>query len=45
MAQKNYRTIVIKEPTYEALKLLGTVTESFDSVISKLIQKQRGSEV
>lgn len=40
MVQKNHRTIVVKDNTYEALKHLGTVTESFDSVISKLIQTQ-----
>ena len=41
MAQQNFRSIVVREQTYEALKSLGgTVTESIDSVISKLIRNQ-----
>jgi predicted CopG family antitoxin len=39
MAQLNRKTIVIHNDLYEELKRLGTVTESFNDVIWKLIQK------
>jgi predicted CopG family antitoxin len=39
MAQKSFKTIVIHEETYEELKKLGNVTESFNDVIWKLIDK------
>jgi predicted CopG family antitoxin len=39
LTQKNHRTIVVRDDTYETLKHLGTVTESFNDVILKLIQK------
>jgi predicted CopG family antitoxin len=39
MKQKNRKTIMITEDTYETLKNLGTVTESFNDVIWRLIQK------
>jgi hypothetical protein len=43
MVQKSYRTIVIHAETYDELKRLGTVTESFNDVIWKLIASGAGS--
>jgi predicted CopG family antitoxin len=37
--QKNYKTIVVRSETYHTLRHLGTVTESFNDVISRLIKK------
>jgi predicted CopG family antitoxin len=39
MVQKSFKTIVIHEETYEELRKLGNVTESFNDVIWKLIDK------
>jgi predicted CopG family antitoxin len=39
MVQKSFKTIVIHEETYEELRKLGNVTESFNDVICKLIDK------
>ena len=38
MSQKNKRMVVISEHNYEALRKLGTVTDSFDSVITQLLK-------
>ena len=37
MPQKNKRVIVISEHNYEALRNLGTTTDSFDSVVTKVL--------
>ena len=39
MVQLNRKIIVVHDDLYEELKRLGTVTESFNDVIWKLIQK------
>jgi predicted CopG family antitoxin len=39
MVQQNRKTIVVTEKTFETLRSLGTVTESFNDVITRLIQK------
>jgi predicted CopG family antitoxin len=39
LTQKAFKTIVITEDTYASLRKLGNVTESFNDVILKLIQK------
>jgi predicted CopG family antitoxin len=39
MVQINRRTIVVHDDTYETLKSFGTVAESFDDVIWKLINR------
>ena len=38
MAQKNVRIISVSEKNYDALKELGNLTDTFDSVITKLIE-------
>lgn len=38
MAQKNVRMISVSEKNYDTLRKLGTVTDTFDSVITKLIE-------
>jgi predicted CopG family antitoxin len=42
--QRNHRVIVIRNETYETLRHLGTVTESFNDVISRLIQKAASAQ-
>jgi predicted CopG family antitoxin len=37
--QRNHKVIVVRNETYETLRHLGTVTEPFNDVISRLIQK------
>jgi hypothetical protein len=37
MAQKNVRMIAVSEKNYEALRELGTITDSFDTVITKVL--------
>ena len=37
MGQRNNKIIVISEHNYETLRKLGTITDSFDSVITQLI--------
>jgi hypothetical protein len=39
MAQKSFKTIVVHDDLYDELRRLGTVTESFNDVIWKLINK------
>jgi Putative antitoxin len=39
MVQQNHKTIVVSERNYETLRNLGTITESFNDVISKLLEK------
>jgi hypothetical protein len=41
MVQQSRKTIVVTEETFEALRSLGNVTESFDRVIRRLIQQQK----
>ena len=45
MTQKDRKLIVVSKANYDSLRGLGTVTDSFDSVISKLLKEQekRGS--
>lgn len=43
MVQKNRKTIVVTEQTFETLRSLGTVTESFNDVIKRLIQNQKAA--
>ncbi len=37
MAQREIKQIVISKKNYDSLRTLGTVTDSFDSVISQLL--------
>jgi predicted CopG family antitoxin len=39
LVQKNHKNISLHDETYEELKRMGALTESFDDVIRKLIQK------
>jgi hypothetical protein len=39
MVQQSRKTIVVTEQNFETLRKMGTVTESFNDVISRLIQK------
>ena len=39
MVQKSRKNISIYDDTYETLRHMGSVTESFDSVVRKLIEK------
>jgi predicted CopG family antitoxin len=39
MVQKNHRNITLHDETYEALKRMGALTESFDDVVRRLIIK------
>ena len=41
MAQKNVRMIAISEKNYETLRELGTITDSFDSVVTKLLETSK----
>jgi hypothetical protein len=43
MVQQSRKTIVITEQNFEALRRMGTVTESFNDVISRLIQNQKAA--
>lgn len=43
MVQKNRKTIVVTEQTFETLRSLGTVTESLNDVISRLIENQKAA--
>jgi predicted CopG family antitoxin len=40
MVQQNHRTIVVSDRNYETLRNLGTITDSFNDVISKLLENQ-----
>ena len=44
MVQKGRKNISIYDDTYETLKHMGAVTESFDSVVRKLILKAASSQ-
>jgi predicted CopG family antitoxin len=44
MTQKNRKTIMVTEETYDTLKDLGTLTESFNDVIWKLIRKAASAQ-
>ena len=39
MSKSNYKTIKVKEPTYERLRSYGKMGESFDDLINRLIDK------
>jgi predicted CopG family antitoxin len=45
MTQKDRKYIVISKTNYESLRNLGTITDSFDSVITKLLREQQKKEV
>jgi predicted CopG family antitoxin len=40
MVQQNRKTIVVTERNFETLRKMGTVTESFNDVITRLIESQ-----
>ena len=44
MVQKGRKNISIYDDTYETLRHMGSVTESFDSVVRKLIEKAASSQ-
>jgi predicted CopG family antitoxin len=44
MSQKNKRYIVISKENYDSLRGLGTITDSFDSVISQLLKTKKEFE-
>jgi predicted CopG family antitoxin len=44
MTQKNRKTIMVSEDTYDSLRNLGTVAESFNDVITRLIQKAASAQ-
>jgi predicted CopG family antitoxin len=39
MVQQSRKTIVVTERNFETLRKMGTVTESFNDVITRLIEK------
>jgi len=39
LTQRNYRNVSLKDDTYEVLKQMGDLTESFDDVVKRLITK------
>jgi hypothetical protein len=43
MVQQNRKTIVVTEKNFEALRRMGTITESFNDVITKLLQNQKAA--
>ena len=43
MVQQSRKTIVVTEHTFETLRKMGTVTESFNDVIARLIQNQKAA--
>jgi predicted CopG family antitoxin len=43
--QKARKYIVISKNTYESLRSLGTVTDSFDSVITQLLKQQQSEQL
>ncbi len=43
--QKEHKYIVISKDAYESLRNLGTVTDSFDSVISRLLKERQSDTV
>jgi hypothetical protein len=40
MIQQSRKTIVVTEQNFEALRKMGTFTESFNDIISRLLQNQ-----
>lgn len=44
MTTCNYKTIKINSETYKELTKLGDLADTFDTVISKLIQESRNSK-
>ena len=44
MVQQSRKTIVVTPETFETLRNLGTVTESFNDVILRLIEKSKAKE-
>ena len=42
--QRNHRNISVHDDTYETLKQMGAITESFDDVVRKLIEKAAGQQ-
>jgi predicted CopG family antitoxin len=43
LTQKNHRNVCLHDTTYETLKQMGALTESFDDVINRLIKAAFGS--
>jgi predicted CopG family antitoxin len=43
MVQQSRKTIVVTEQIFETLRKMGTVTESFNDVITRLIQNQKAA--
>jgi predicted CopG family antitoxin len=41
---KNFKNIVISEQNYQALKLMGNVGDSFNDVITNLIENKNGGD-
>ena len=41
MAQKDKRIVVISKTNYDTLRKIGTLTDSFDSVITELLEVAR----
>ena len=44
MSQKDTKQIVIRKATYDSLRGLGTVTDSFDSVINRLLAEKQSNK-
>ena len=44
MTQRSHKNISVHDGTYEILKHMGAVTESFDDVIQRLIQKAASAQ-
>ena len=44
MVQEGRKHISVKTETFETLRSLGTVTESFNDVILRLIEKSKATE-
>ena len=44
MVQQSRKTIVVTPETFDTLRSLGTVTESFNDVILRLIEKSKAKE-
>jgi hypothetical protein len=44
LVQKNHRNVSLKDDTYETLKRMGDVTESFDDVVKRLLKAASAPE-
>ena len=44
LTQRNYRNVSLKDDTYETLKQMGDLTESFDDVVKRLIIKAASAQ-